>query len=220
MDLSWLNKGFQWLESVGLFTLGLSAIGFVLQKTWIHMLKIREENYKSELRKREDDFRKFLDDQKEEHKSELKKINDKYHITFSKLHVDRAEKIKDLYEKIVELELSISKLLGLGIEIEEGLSKDEVQERAIGVIRKTIALEDYYLINKIYFSEEVCNSFEDLRAYTQIIVGFFYGYYDRQEEEEKKTTKLKIEKYIKEEFPKVKKDLEVYFRRLLGVIEE
>ncbi|PEW44425.1 hypothetical protein COE01_14825 [Bacillus thuringiensis] len=229
-----VQEGLNWLESLGVFTLGAATVTGIFSSVFTmvatHKLRKREENHKTELREREEahktelrkreiDYKTFLGQQIEVHKSELKKLNDQYQITYGKLHVDRAETIKNLYQKLVELELSTRNLLGLGKTMDEGLSKDEIMRRRVKVKQKYLALEDYYMINQIYFSKEICKSFNELRSNTRITLAYFDAYHEEDGVGNKKTEKQTIEHYINNEFPKVKEVLEIHFRRLLGVSE-
>ena len=227
------------LENLTVYGFGTASIAagvvYLFKQGFLHAIKRLEENHKSELRKREEDYKKELnkelkridaefkeltDRQIEEHKSELKKVNDKYQIRFSKLHVDRAEAIKNLYGKMSDLELSIKRLLGLERTMDEELSKDEVKKKFDEANRKLDVLIEYYMINQIYFPEEVCETFNDLQSDSRWTLANFYSYYADGGEGNKETEKHQIERYINNEFPKIKRSLEIHFRRLLGVSGE
>ncbi|OJD58613.1 hypothetical protein [Bacillus sp. NH11B] len=207
MDLSWLDKGFEWLGSLGVFSIGTGIIVFALKKTWEYILKIREEDHKSELKNREEEFKRILnnemedhkselrnreaefkrllDDQLEEHKSELKKINDKYQIQFSKLHVDRAEAIRILYSKLVKLESSGLDLLGpIGIikrTVDRTIAPEKMQELVSNAVTDTNDLSQCFRVNQIYFSKGICDSFIGIIGQMQSIVPHFYQYTSRDD---------------------------------------
>ncbi|PES36705.1 hypothetical protein [Bacillus thuringiensis] len=255
----WIERGIKWLGSLGIFTFGTlsisAGIGYVLQKTWLHVLKNREEDHKSELRKREADFKRLLDEQVEdhkselrkreadfkgildkqleEHKSELKKINDKYQIMFSKLHVDRAEIIKELYTKLVDLESSTYDLLGpkgiVNRSFDKSMDLSELKESLVNTMNKFLELEEMYKLNRIYFKVGICELFEGVRTNVNIVTSGMLLYVSNYEGPDEVSGVLRTElKNIEEntvnrilrEIPKLKKALEEEFRRLLGVIED
>ena len=82
------------------FLTGISSLSLVA--IWLGKLIINKtfdlglEKYKASLQK-----------ENEVHKSELSKQSLEHQIKFSKLHEDRAEKIKILYSKVIELEQSL-----------------------------------------------------------------------------------------------------------------
>ncbi|MGX5472604.1 hypothetical protein [Bacillus toyonensis] len=105
MDWSWLVEGIRWIGNLSIFTLGTATItgivGYLFKTVFTHMLNKETELHKS-----------ILNQQTEHYKAELQRINNKYNITFSKLHVDRAETIKSLYSKLIKLQTNTFALLG------------------------------------------------------------------------------------------------------------
>ncbi|PEN77540.1 hypothetical protein CN539_00695 [Bacillus toyonensis] len=216
---------------------------FLLKHLFLHVMKRWEEDHKSELRAREDeyksklknmeaDFKLLLDKQIEEHKSELKKINDKYQIKFSKLHADRAVIIKDLYSKLVTLESNAKDLLGPNGSINQSIPRSRAPKETAKIFENlrvsTADLLDCYMKNKIYFSEEVCKLFEDITYGIPTIAVQFLSYMPSkgvqvQEEaisvEKKEKEDRIVADYVYDEMPKIKVALEAEFRELLGVIE-
>ncbi|HDR7801705.1 TPA: hypothetical protein QCY03_005592 [Bacillus tropicus] len=237
------------LEILTAYAFGTASIATVIaylsKQGFLHAMKRLEENHKSELRKREEEYKKELnkelkridaefkvltDRQVEEHKSELKKINDKYQIKFSKLHEDRAGIIKNLYSKLVTLESNVKKLLGQNgsskLEIPRSRNPEETAEIYEGVRASTVALLDCYTQNRIYFSEEVCELFEDMiNGIISTAVEFLpYMHSNRVQEqdtsvEQREKADKKVAEFIYSEMPKIKRALELEFRELLGVIE-
>ncbi|RHW05876.1 hypothetical protein [Bacillus cereus] len=237
------------LENLTAYGFGITSIAAVIaylsKQGFLHAMKRLEENHKSELRKREEEYKKELnkelkridaefkvltDRQVEEHKSELKKINDKYQIKFSKLHADRAGIIKDLYSKLVTLESNVKKFLGQNgsndLTIPRLRKPEETAEIFERVRVSTRDLLDCYMQNRIYFPEEVCELFEDMINGIPTIAVEFLPYMpingvqeqDISAEEMEKADNIVVE-FIYVEMPKIKRALESEFRKLLGVIE-
>ncbi|HDR4460012.1 TPA: hypothetical protein QCP98_000734 [Bacillus cereus] len=223
----------------------VAGIVYLSKQGFLHAMKRLEENHKSELRKREEDYKKELnkelkridaefkvltDRQIEEHKSELKKINDKYQIKFSKLHADRAVIIQDLYSKLVALESKAKDLMGPNGGINRSIPRLREPEKTAKIFEDLKVswsdLLDCYKQNRIYFSEEVCELFEDMiNGIVSTTVEFFpYMPINHVQEqdisvEEKEKVDKKVVEFIYSEMPKIKRALESEFRELLGVIE-
>ncbi|MDA2086267.1 hypothetical protein PDM90_02590 [Bacillus cereus] len=225
----------------------VAGIVYLSKQGFLYAMKRLEENHKSELRKREEDYKKELneelkridaefkvltDRQIEEHKSELKKINDKYHIKFNKLHADRAVIIKDLYSKLVALESKAKDLMGPNGSINRSIPRSREPEKTAEIYENlrvsTVDFLDCYTQNKIYFSEEVCKLFEDITDGIPTISVQFFSYMPSkgvqvQEEaisvEKKEKEDRIVAEFIYDEMPKIKSALEAEFRELLGVIE-
>ncbi|WP_242273088.1 hypothetical protein [Bacillus cereus group sp. BfR-BA-01538] len=230
-DYYWIVRGLEWVGSASIFTLGTLSISggivFIVQKIFLHALNKKEADHKSELNKREAEFKIHLDKQLEKHKSEFKKINDKYQIQFSKLHVDRAETIKKLYSKLVELESSGQNLLGpigriLGT-VDRRVAPEKMKELVSKVLEDTNDLSKCFKINRIYFPETVCESFENILNKMYLIVEYTSRDDTPTTEEAMKmqrdTDKVVAELIIKL-IPKLKRSLEDEFRKLLGVTED
>ncbi|HGF6575976.1 TPA: hypothetical protein ACF2YW_000558 [Bacillus cereus] len=159
--------------------------------------------------------------QTEFYKAELGKINNRYQITFNKLHETRAEVIKDLYSRLVELELGVKNLI-----VPEGITYPKSEnERSIAVIKNTIELEKFFKVNKLYFSTEICKLFEELELKMGKIIITFDTYYvfadkikpeDIEPMEERKQEMM----HCIEKIPEIKSILETEFQKLLGVIED
>ncbi len=105
------------------------------------------EKYKSSLQK---DMEAF--------KSQLSKMALEHQIKFSKLHEDRAEKIKILYTQIVNLEQSLidSTWIAQGPEYMHALHLDKKCQDNLRELNFTLNL------NKIYFSDTTIKKFESI----------------------------------------------------------
>ncbi|MFE9078424.1 hypothetical protein [Bacillus mobilis] len=237
------------LNILGVFGIGtasiVAGIVYLSKQVFLHKLKKLEENHRSELRKREEDHKKelnkelkkiesdfkiLIERQLEEHKSELKKINDKYHITFSKLHAERAETIKRLHTKLVELEISTWDLLSwdgvnLPNSINKKIDKQHLKESVDEMAEKAVDLYDDFKRNEIYFPENISSVFGEITANMNEITSNIYLYINMDNnsvpdlesflEKEKETVEQ-----INERIPDAKQSLQIEFRKLLGVVEE
>ncbi|PFV45510.1 hypothetical protein [Bacillus thuringiensis] len=235
MDWSWATEGLNWIESLGIFTLGTATItgiiGYLFKAVFTQMLNKESEIHKSMLNQQTEHYKSILNQQTEHYKAELQRINNKHQITFSKLHADRAEIIKDLYKIIVKLERSSLDLLSpqgiVNNTIDETIDESIMREFVIKAAQHTNVLYDEYKINQIYFSEDICKLIESIIVHMQVIGSYLSDYPPNDIGQELKgsipiqeRTKEIVAHRISEEIPKLKKNLEFEFRKLLGVIEE
>ena len=129
---------------------------------WIGKLVITKtfdagiEKYKSELTKEIEERKSELAKDIEEHKAELSKLHLEYQVKFSKLHEQRAEVIKSLFSKIIDLEGSLINCTSLaqGAEYMYDVERDkEAKDKIIDLISQ-------FEYNKIYFSNLIVPKFE------------------------------------------------------------
>ncbi|MGF9853125.1 hypothetical protein ABHN09_16375 [Bacillus paramobilis] len=230
MDWSWVDEGLRWMGSLGVFTLGTATVtgiaGYLFKTVFSHVLSKQSEEHKALLNQQTQNYKSILDQQTEYYKAELQKMNNKHQITFSKLHIDRAETIKDLYVKLVHLHERSLALLGSKGRISHSIDRsiDSVEMRELVLKARQVYLDfiAYYRPNEIYFSEDICKLFENIIVHMEMILTMLLGYNQEliEEMEGWKEEEKKIAGRILNEIPKLKNALELEFRKLLGVIEE
>lgn len=204
LKMDWNVIG-EWILNLGIFSIGTASITAVIGFLGKSI------------------FQTYLTKQTETFKSELQRLTNRHQITFSKLHEERAETIKDLYTKLVELESSTRGLVDFGHLYDKEMEKERSKE----VVEKSSELYQYCNVNRIYFSEDICKSLDKIHEnFGTIIVTYDTYYTFRREilseedivfEEERKA---EMRKCIKEEIPVLKNSIEYEFRKLLGVIED
>ncbi|MCQ6359966.1 hypothetical protein [Bacillus cereus] len=165
---------------------------------------------------------KPLNEQLADYNSELRKLNDNYQIVFSKLHADRTETIKNLYNILYEVYQNVRSL-----EWAEG--KDDIEYLKV-VARKlsdnSFELQNNYQRNRIYFSEDICKLFDLLNEKLGLVIVPINTYYthrgnlSEEDQEKEPERKEKMREYMKEDIPKLKEEIEKEFKKILGVIEE
>ncbi len=176
-------------------------------------LKQNLENHKKNIEQENRNFQHTLDT----------KLNE-FNIQFSKLHVDRAEVVKNIYAKLVELQ---SAMYVFTRRI-HGVIKDSEKESKERVERLNKALFDfinYYAPNRLYFSEDLAVKLDKIKSEY-----WDKGYdFSTMSDELKKSsdfpdyrkqlmndTKVISEK-VAYEFPLMIKEIETEFRKILGV---
>ena len=92
----------------------------------------------------------FLAAKIEKYKSNLEKIAIEHSIRFQKLHSERAEAIKTLYEKLVDLDLSLNSTLKSFQPIEEPILEEKVNK--LSKVHNEIYF--FYLPKKIFLKKK------------------------------------------------------------------
>jgi len=171
------------------------------------------ESYKSQIDLKSKDFQNQLD----------KKLND-FNIRFSKLHNHRAEVIKELYLKLVELHASLfffSRTI-------HPIIHDARSEEAARLERLNKAIfdfNDYMVPNKIYFTKQMASKMENIaNTYYEISSELSYAIrtvkdHDLGQEVRKPMRERinEISNMVDKDFTLLIEELENEFRIILGV---
>lgn len=211
-----------WLKSLGRETAKLSTTEELTRLTESVKQNFNEkiEEYKSKLNEE-------LALKIEPLKAELTKNNITHQIQFSFLHQERAKVILDLYKKLIELHSAMIDWTNFIHPIIEDPVKEE-QERAT---RANIALHDFknfYLMNKLFFSESFCG-FIDKVFEEYWDKGWDFGYrqerlksgqLDKEFQKEYVNDMSRISKELKANLPARISEIEATFRKILNVENE
>ncbi|WP_179957890.1 MULTISPECIES: hypothetical protein [Bacillus cereus group] len=233
-----IEEGLKWIQSLGIFTVGTAAItgiiGYLFKTIFAHVLNKQLEDHKTALNKQISEnqlaVNKQLEDHKtaltrqiDEHKSELQKLENKHQIIFNKLHENRAETIKVLYSKFVDLENKMINLTKLFQAVGEKSMKEKADEASISYWD----FLSFYSVNRIYFNEDVCGLIDKIEKEIRGIL-VSTGVYELHLIESgpgsnvsPEQTEIWLENWrrIEKDVPKLKRNLEGEFRKLLGVNE-
>ncbi|HDR7412285.1 TPA: hypothetical protein QCX14_002371 [Bacillus toyonensis] len=158
----------------------------------------------------------------EEYKSELQRMNNNYQIVFSKLHGDRTETIKQLYNILFEIDRNVRNLKW---EVERA-NIEGIREQTNKLMPKSTKFHTDYQVNRIYFSEDICKLFESMHEkLANVIVPIHTFYLQRftaseEDLEREEEIKEEMRKYMDEDIPKLKGRIEEEFKRILGVDEK
>ena len=171
------------------------------------------ENHKKELEQQNKDFQHSLD----------LKLNE-FNIRFSKLHQDRAEVIKELYHKVIDLQSGMTVFTRRIHPIIEDADKEN-EERIERVNKGFDEFINFYLPNKIYFDRKLAEKL-DFLAQQYSDKSWNFGYLSNRIRNENIPAEVykdfseemkEISNFVADEFPKVIEELEDEFRSLLGV---
>lgn len=164
----------------------------------------------------------------EKHKSDLARITLEHQIKFSKLHEERAEKIRLLYTKIIEVE----KALKYATTLFQGSEFSTDDKRDNDALNLIVSLMDMVDTERIYFSDSTLKKIEPLIKESSDIrnkmwnVRFNYKIYNELVKTHQSVPKdildemykwKKIDERIETQFRVLKLELAKDFRALLGI---
>lgn len=165
----------------------------------------------------------FLASRVEKYKSNLEKIATEHSIRFQQLHSERAQVIKVLYEKLVNLDLSLLSTLKLF----QSAKEPNLEEKIKSLSKKHNELFYFYLPKKIFFDKHICDLLDSIMEKAKkVFIGITINPINTQNIEYKYDPELLKERYelwdkgrniFQNEITQIKKELEDKFRNLLGV---
>ncbi|HGE5773650.1 TPA: hypothetical protein ACGGHC_000444 [Flavobacterium psychrophilum] len=194
-----------------LITSGVPAVvilfGLYLGKNLMeHFFNETIEIKKKELEQESKNFQHQLD-------SKLQEFN----IKFSNLHTERANVIKELYEKLINLDKSIKQFIDISQDI------DKSNPKRLRVNKSLVDFANYYYPNKIYFSKSISSKIEILfKEYRKTGIKFdrllsYMTNPDKEYNEKYDNTWDEIYEKTNTYFPPLFEELEDEFREILGV---
>jgi uncharacterized protein YbcI len=172
-------------------------------------------------------FENYLVKSIENHKSNLERITISHEIQFASLHKERALVIKELYGKLYNYKTAIIHLFNF--DLKEGLEREDLSRRIDFWTKVVPDFSNYFHRNRIYFSEDLCqtidnlnNQLDDINTKTKDFMGRF-EYIEEQIDAIKSKDKTfvalkeKVNGALSDEIDKIIKQLEKEFRKILGV---
>lgn len=222
----------------------LIASYFIFYKSWLKSLgnEVAKLSTKEQLTKLEEKVKKDFNEKLESYKSklneelalriepiksELAKNNITHQIKFGYLHEQRAKVILELYSKLQELHSAMMNWTAILQPIIED-AKKENEERTIRVNKAINDFKNYYIPNKLFFSENFCLFIDDLfKEYWD--KGWEFGYSKSRIESGQITEEYfkhysdemnKISREIRETLPTKLQEMEARFRKILNVEDE
>lgn len=196
-----------WVEIVKYLSLS-SVLGFTV---WMVKLLI-EKFFTAGL----ETYKNKLQGQLKEFEYKLRKIDFEHQVKFSDLHKDRANVIKDVYGKLIEIEIKAKKAIQN--------PKDKIIEE---IAEDIYSLSILFHKNEIFFIDETSKIFyHQMINYNELIVqlGIFESYgdnktlisIDKSLVKEKSELRKYINKLVNENIFKVKIQLKDEFQKLIG----
>ena len=222
-----------WIELLIELVLFLIASYFIFYKAWliqlgkqlaklvtIEKLTVLEQNVKKDFNEKIESYKNELNKELsltiEPIKSELAKNNITHQIEFGFLHKKRAESILELYAKLQELHSAmVSWTAPLQPIIED--AEKERNQRTDRVNDGMIDFKNYYILNKILFPLDICNSIDSLfEKYWK--KGWDYGF-----KQNRLSSSSLVDVYIKQyidEMSEISKEVREEFPKMIEIIEE
>ncbi len=150
----------------------------------------------------------------EEFKYSLERSSTEFRIKFEKLHAERAEVIKNLYQKIIDKEDSFRSLIN-----PIQLSGEPSQEEKIRVVvEKANEMIKYFRRNKIFFEEDLCNEVNILiKKYNESWQSYNLSMDLKNEGNRHIKEWGQAWDNIKEVIPPIQKKIENKFRKIIGI---
>jgi hypothetical protein len=202
-------------QNLGSFLIGSGVIGFVAKSLFEHSMDKGLATYKLQ-----------LDKQAEAYKHELQLITQQHKIQYSKLHVDRAEVINQLYQKLVAMESAMQSYMS-PINLSPQLTREERQKVA-GVAAQEFF--GYFHKSEIFFDPSICQLIDEMSKQYALAWSEFTSYDDQASRDaaasdaEFRKERIKVFKsafaILSEKIPPIKQKLEYEFRVLLGVLTQ
>lgn len=188
---------------------GLSAIAIYIGKQLVNKtLDAGIEKYRMGLNKELEIF-----------KSELSRTNVEHGIRFSKLHEQRAEKIKLLYTLAYDLERKLKSFT----DIMQGPEWSVDTDKSTEVKKCLVAIEEALELNRIYFSDELSKQIETIihKSTQGLAMMNRARLIDRgilgKKNENPKDTWLAADVYVQNEIYQTRLELVKEFQQIVGV---
>lgn len=216
MNSLYLDHIIQLIGFISAFTVVLTGLFLYIIKKIVKFLLDKDiEGYKNKLQLENLNQRHELDKNIEYHKNELEK--DSYRN--NRLHDTRLQVVEKLYESISILELNLKQLLK-GIKVSTGNNETDTNNDLDEIKNASNSYNDflkYYNIKKIYLTENICIKLDMLcdeafNCLWEYNTKYTFGKHDPEYVYQNYKTAAER---VKSNIPKIKKDLEIYFRDIL-----
>jgi len=183
---------FSLLQNLGIFSIASGLIAWLIRQVFKQSFAKDLEKFKADLSKEAIQFR----------------------IRYEKLHSERAEVIKKVYEKISRTYRAFRSYM-CPLQLAGESSEKEKGKKAADEVN---ALVDYYEANRIFFEEEVAKEVDSLlQEFREAWNQFNYSKYKTGKGHRDVEEWNKVWKKISEETPKTKELIENRFRKIIGI---
>lgn len=216
MNIDWINL----LNNIGIFAVSSGFFIWLVKKIFEVFIDKDIEKYKDKLNQ---ELQKF--------KNELKIVEIEKQVAYTRLHNDRAELIKQLYQKVVKLRINLSEFtrtLDNKLETRE----DDVEKNMNILFNEVDSLSLFYSENKIYFNEKIDVLMYSILLEYDFLISLKNIVFNPLKYEHKFNELYNNEKNIEQEVNKFKEslkesngneekllnELEIEFRKYLGVV--
>ncbi len=169
-------------------------------------------------------FKGQIEQQNKDFQHQLDRTLNEFNIRFSKLHEERAEVIKELYKRIVELH-SAMVIFTRRVHVVIDNGDKEEEERLISVNKALNEFHNFFIPNRIFFNKVLAGKLENLSKeywnkgwdFASMHGQFKAGGLTKEIVKSYLEKSRKITETIETDFVKLIEDLENEFRQMLGV---
>ena len=194
------------LKELGVFTVLAGVIAWLIRTLGKYLI---DQNIKVQEYQLSQSLEKF--------KSELEFLNVKQ----SRLHEKRVGAIQKLYEYLTEFHIDLDTLIRW--KNVTGMSDEQIKQQRIDEANKTFEsgskFSKYYLMNKLYFSEDVCQLIDEIiktMRGCQYDLTIEYQWMNISPDLKIKSFEQARDK-LDNDVPELKNKIELQFREILGV---
>jgi len=152
-----------------------------------------------------------------------KSIFEKRFAKFTHLHHERADVVRELYRHLTELDVALVSTLRRF----QNIAEDPLTEKVANLIELHSKLNDFYQLNKIFFSADICARMDNLAKMSRdVCVDITTFPVDPQSDAYKRNRKALFDRrdcwerarnLHENEMSEIRNELEREFRNLLGV---
>jgi len=156
-------------------------------------------------------------------KANLEKVATENLIKFERLHHERANVVRELYQHLTKLALALSSTLNQGL----GAGEKPLPEKVDNLGKLYDKFNGFYQLNKVFFSTDICEKIDNfIKSFWNVYTDITTYKVDIQSAEYKDDRELlkerhdfweKARKLHENEMSEIRNEIERDFRNLLGV---
>ncbi|WP_034893237.1 hypothetical protein [Gillisia sp. Hel_I_29] len=205
------------IENLGIFGILAGFITWLIKAISQKALDKNLKAYELQLQNQANAYKNELDQSLEKFKNELQLLFEKA----NKLHSKRLDRIEKIYEMLIDFQNDMTWLVSG--RLITGMTPEEVKEeefqRAVQAEKAGAKLFDYYSKHKLYFNNETCSILDEIiKLLRDSHIDFSFKYIFGTGSAEFEIDRIKkVTETVREKVPKVRKELEENFRKIIGV---
>lgn len=152
-------------------------------------------------------------------KSNLEKVAYEHQVRFSQLHERRAEITAKLFASIVELEHRAKSFVSYAVSVDEKTNQEHLKQ----LWKAADEFKETFQKNRIYYSVEICDKLDELNNSLSAPISELVMYVEfNQNASDCKGLSdswKKAKEQLDNKTPAIKREIELEFRKLLGVVQ-
>lgn len=185
-------------------------LAFLSRQYIIYSFNSSLEKYKAELNKESLQYQSELNRQSEAYKAELEKSSYEHQTRYTKLHEERAEVVKILFQKLVDLEDCTRNDIANG----NFIKSDTVEK----VKQSFNNYRNYFLLNEIFLEEHIIKL---VNALDRVFMDAWFNINESRDPIYDQKEKFKLRQAARDkilvEIPKLKGELKIRLQDIIGL---